>query len=195
MLHCRRARSIASWRGTARARSGYLAEFRSDIEGFVSLEVVEACIGPYYELAPATATTYYAFTDPSGGARDLFALAIAHRDGDGVVVDSLRETRPPFLPEAVIADYAALLKSYRCSKIVGDRYGGEFPREQFQKRGVRYEVATKTKSELYVDFLPLLNSGSVTLPRSDRLICQLAAGAHHRPRHRQGFDRPSARPA
>ena len=36
----------------------------------------------------------------SGGARDSFGLAVAHRDGDGVVVDCVRETRPPFLPEA-----------------------------------------------------------------------------------------------
>ena len=111
----------------------------------------------------------------SGGARDSFGLAVAHRDGGGVVVDCVRETRPPFLPEAVIAEYAAVLKSYRCSKVVGDRYGGEFPREQFQKRGVRYEVSAKVKSELYVDFLPLLNSGSVLLPRSDRLVSQLAS--------------------
>ena len=47
--------------------------------------------------------------------------------------------------------------------------------EQFQKRGVRYEVSEKTKSELYVDFLPMLNSGSVTLPRSDRLVAQLCS--------------------
>ena len=160
---------------SARARAEYLAEFRSDLEAFVSLEVVEACVGSYYEMVPSATTTYYGYVDPSGGARDSFGLAVAHRDGGGVVVDCVRETRPPFLPEAVIAEYAAVLKSYRCSKVVGDRYGGEFPREQFQKRGVRYEVSAKVKSELYVDFLPLLNSGSVLLPRSDRLVSQLAS--------------------
>jgi hypothetical protein len=117
----------------------------------------------------------YGYVDPSGGARDSFAIAVAHRDGGGVVVDCVRETRPPFLPEQVIAECAVLLKSYHCTKVVGDRYGGEFPREQFQKRGIRYEVSAKVKSELYVDFLPLLNSGSVMLPRSDRLVAQLAS--------------------
>ena len=34
----------------ARASAEYLAEFRTDIEGFVSLEVVEACVGDYHEL-------------------------------------------------------------------------------------------------------------------------------------------------
>ena len=75
----------------------------------------------------------------------------------------------------MISEFATLLKSYGCMKIFGDRYGGAFPVEQFQKRGIRYEVATKTKSEYYVDFLPMLNSGSVTLPRSDRLVGQLCS--------------------
>jgi hypothetical protein len=159
----------------ARATAEYLAEFRSDLEAFVSLEVVEACVGSYYEMAPSATTIYYGYVDPSGGARDSFAIAVAHRDRDGVVVDCIRETRPPFLPEQVIAECAVLLKSYRCTKVVGDRYAGEFPREQFQKRGIRYEVSTKTKSEIYVDFLPMLNSGGVMLPRSDRLVAQLAS--------------------
>jgi hypothetical protein len=162
-------------RDRARNTAELLAEFRADLESYVSLEVIECCLGSYYEIPPSASTTYYGYADPSGGSKDSFALAIAHRDGDGVVIDCVREIRPPFLPEAVIAEYATLLKSYGCMKVHGDRYGGEFPREQFQKRGVRYEVSDKSKSELYVDFLPMLNSGSVTLPRSDRLVAQLAS--------------------
>ena len=162
-------------RDRARNTAELLAEFRSDIESFVALEVVEAAVGSYFEIAPSPTMTYYAFTDPSGGSKDSFALALAHRDGDGIVVDCIREARPPFLPEQVISEFATLLKSYGCMKIFGDRYGGAFPVEQFQKRGIRYEAATKTKSEYYVDFLPMLNSGSVTLPRSDRLVGQLCS--------------------
>src|SRR5207344_2640704 len=36
----------------ARASAEYLAKFRTDIEGFVSLEVVEACVSGYHELGP-----------------------------------------------------------------------------------------------------------------------------------------------
>lgn len=162
-------------RDRARNTAELLAEFRSDLESYVSLEVVESCVASYHEMPPATATSYYAFTDPSGGSEDSFTLAIAHHDGERAVVDCIREVRPPFSPEQVIADFAALLKSYRVYKVVGDRYGGEFLREQFHKRGIRYEPSEKTKSEIYVDALALLNSGGVTLPRNDKLVRQLCS--------------------
>src|SRR4029077_19381262 len=85
----------------------------------------------------------------------------------------IREVRPPFSPEQVIIDFVSVLKSYRCHRVSGERFGGEFPREQFNKRGVRYEVSERVKSEIYRDFLPLLNSGRVVLPRNERLMRQL----------------------
>src|SRR5262249_33735441 len=98
-----------------RATAEYLAQFRSDIEGFVALEVVEACVGDYREQQPSSDNTYGAFTDPSGGSDDSFTLAISHKDyrNDLVIIDVVREVRPPFSPEQVIGDFAALLKSYR----------------------------------------------------------------------------------
>ena len=49
--------------------------------------MVEACVGSYYEMAPAAGTSYYAFTDPSGGSDDSFTLSISHRDGERVIID------------------------------------------------------------------------------------------------------------
>jgi hypothetical protein len=161
----------------ARGSAEYLAEFRTDVEGFVALEVVEACVGDYREQQPAADNSYEAFVDPSGGSDDSFTLAISHRNyrNDCVVIDAVREVRPPFSPEQVIGDFAALLKSYRVSSVTGDRYAGEFPRELFRKHGISYELSTLTKSELFRDFLPLLNSVRVTLPRHDRLVAQIVS--------------------
>src|SRR5262249_43450143 len=50
--------------------------------------------------------------------------------------------------------------------------GGMFPREVFQKNGIAYQCSKKTKGDLYRDFLPLLNSRRVTLPRNERLLSQ-----------------------
>jgi hypothetical protein len=61
-------------------------------------------------------------------------LAIAHREGETEILDVIREHKPPFSPEAVVEEFASLIRSYRCSKVYGDRYGGEWPREQFSKR-------------------------------------------------------------
>jgi hypothetical protein len=162
-------------RDPARNSAELLAEFRSDLEGYVSYEVVQSCIGSYFEQAPAQSVSYYGFTDPSGGSDDSFSLSISHRSHDRVVIDCIREVKPPFSPEQVIIDFVSVLKSYRCHRVSGDRFGGEFPREQFNKRGVRYEPSERNKSEIYRDFLPLLNSGNVVLPRNDRLIRQLTS--------------------
>jgi hypothetical protein len=39
----------------ARATAEYLAQFRTDVEGFVALEIVEGCVGDYREQLPARA--------------------------------------------------------------------------------------------------------------------------------------------
>ena len=70
-------------------------------------------------------------------------------------------------------DFAALLKSSRVNRVTGDRYAGEFPREPFRKHGIAYDLAKQTKSELFRDLLPLLNSGRIVLPRNDRLQGQI----------------------
>jgi hypothetical protein len=162
-------------RDRARNTAELLAEFRNDLEGYVAYEVVEGCVGSYFEMAPARSVSYYAFTDPSGGSDDSFTLAISHREGERVVIDCIREVHPPLSPEQVIVEFVSVLKSYRCHRVSGDRFGGEFPREQFNKRGVRYEVSERVKSEIYRDFLPLLNSGRVVLPRNERLMRQLCS--------------------
>ena len=114
-----------------------------------------------------------AFTDPSGGSGDSYTIAVAHvEDGIGIL-DCLREVRPPFSPEAVTSEFADLLKSYRITKVSGDRYAGEWPREQFRKHGITYEPSEDPKGVLYLNLLPLLNSGKVRLLGNRRLIAQL----------------------
>jgi hypothetical protein len=157
-----------------RASAEFLAQFRTDIEGFVALEVVEGCVGDYREMLPASDTHYRAFVDPSGGSSDSFTLAISHRDRDKrIVIDAVRERHPPFSPQDVVDEFAALIKTYRATRVVGDRYAGEFPRELFRRHGIDYACSEQVKSDLFRDLLPLLNSGSILLPQSDRLVAQL----------------------
>jgi hypothetical protein len=160
-------------RDRASATAEYLAQFRTDIESFVAHEIVQGCVGDHVEMAPLSQHRYFAFVDPSGGSVDSFTAAVSHRDGERVVIDATREVRPPFSPESVVDDLATLLQSYRISTVCGDRYAGEWPREQFRKRGIEYRCAEKPKSDLYRDLLPLLNSGRIVLPRSERLVNQL----------------------
>ena len=163
-----------------RASAEYLAQFRSDLEAFVSREVIESCVGDYFELSPEAGRSYYAYVDPAGGSGgDSFALAIAHREGNGVVVDLVRERRPPFMPSQVIDEFVPLLRSYRIGKVTGDRWAGGFPPEAFQKGGIRYETAKESKSDGYRTALPMLNSGRIVLPKNDRLFGQLVSLERH----------------
>src|SRR6266550_1589735 len=88
-------------------------------------------------------------------------------------------SEPTCSPEAVVEEYADFLKSFRITKVRGDRYAGEWPREQFRKRGINYEPSEKNRSELYLDLLPLINSGAVDLLDNDRLKIQLLGLERH----------------
>lgn len=183
-------------RDPASASAEYGANFRTDVAAFVSREVVEAATPPgVRERSPLSKISYSAFVDPSGGASDSMTLAVAHReaasifrdgkrifDEDGkpvkadrsrVVLDAVRERKAPFSPESVVKEFADLLKSYGLSTVTGDRYAGEWPKEAFARHGIKYLPAEKSKSELYVDMLPKLNSGEVELLDIPALTNQL----------------------
>jgi len=163
-------------RDPASAAAEYGAEFRTDVESFVAREAVEACVErDVFERPPLRENSYVGFVDPSGGSSDSMTLAIAHLEREIASLDAIREVRPPFSPEAVVADFAALLKSYRVFRVVGDRYAGEWPREQFRKHGVSYEPSEKPKSQIYGELLPLINSRRATLLDDVKLVTQLCA--------------------
>lgn len=157
----------------ASAASEYGAQFRDDINDFVSRDVVEACvIRGRGELLPARGITYRAFVDPSGGSSDSMTLAICHRHQDTAILDAVREVKPPFSPEQVVKDFAATLRSYHVSRVTGDHYGGEWPRERFRLAGIQYVLSEQPKGDIYLNSLPLLNSGKVQLLDHQRLISQ-----------------------
>ena len=161
----------------AAARAEWMAEFRDDVQAFLTREAIEACVVPgRYELMPFGGHTYSAFIDAAGGSgSDSMTGAIAHsEDGGRAILDVVREWRPPFSPEEVVAEFAATLKLYGVSRIEGDRWGGDWPSERFAVHGIRYEVADRTKSDIYRDFLPAMNSGRVELLDNARLVAQLA---------------------
>jgi hypothetical protein len=164
-------------RDAAAAAAEYGGLFRNDLEAFVSREALETCIDHgAFERSPSAATQYLGFADPSGGSADSFSAAVAHKRDDGVIVlDAVREARPPFSPESVTQEFAQFFLSYRVRKVRGDRYAGEWPREQFRKYGVDYEPAAKPKSELYGELLPVINSRRVALLDNGRMLAQLTS--------------------
>jgi hypothetical protein len=131
------------------AKAEWLAEWRDDITGFVSSELIEAAVDRGVAVrAPIPGTRYVSFVDPSGGMHDSFTAAVAHVDGTVVVLDCLIEVRAPCNPVAATEQIAPVLKSYGLHSTMGDRFGSGF------------SVATFAKSQIKLD------RRSTTAPRS-----------------------------
>jgi hypothetical protein len=161
----------------ASAESEYLAQFRRDIEAFLSAEAIEAVTIPERRELPRVDGIFYAaFTDPSGGSGDSFGLAIAHRDtNDRGILDCVREIPAPFNPSDAIAELARALRDYGLREVTGDKYAGMFPTTLFAEHNITYVPSEKPKSDLYKEFLPLVNSQRVELLDSPRLRAQLGS--------------------
>ena len=100
------------------ASAEYGAEFRGDIEMFISREAIEGCIATGITVrAPVAGVQYCGFVDPSGGSNDSMTMAIAHREGEIVVLDCIGERRAPFSPASAVAEFAAMFKAYRLTTI------------------------------------------------------------------------------
>jgi hypothetical protein len=162
------------------AAAEYGAQFRSDVESFISREAIEAVTSfGVFERGHISGQRYYAYTDPSGGSADSMTLAIGHleqRNSEKVVIlDAVRERRPPFSPESVVDEFAQLLRLYGVTQVRGDRYAGEWPRERFKVHGIDYQVSDETTSDTYRDFLPIVNSKQCDLLDHPRLFGQLVS--------------------
>ncbi len=160
----------------AAASAEYGGQFRSDVAAFLDREALMRCVPEgEAERAPMPGTVYSAFADPSGGSSDSMTLAIGHREGRVSVLDLVREFRPPFSPDEVVGEIVADLKRYGLSRVVGDRYAGEWVREPFTRQGITYELSERTKGEIYRAFLPLVNSRQAELLAHDRMLGQFLA--------------------
>jgi hypothetical protein len=62
-----------------------------------------------------------------------------------------------------VTRFVRVLRDYRVTRIVGDRYAGETFRSQFVAADVAYAVSTQTTSELYEALEPRLNAGHIVL--------------------------------
>src|SRR5437899_2866195 len=154
-------------------RAEWLGLFREDVSAAFPLELLEGCTIPgRLELLPSPhVPQYFAFVDPSGGRHDTFTLAITHQhyDQDRIVLDAVRAIRPPFDPGEVVKEYCEVSKLYGLTSLVGDNYGGEWPKAEFAKHGIHYELSEKTKSELYLAMIPVLTSRRIELLDIDKM--------------------------
>jgi hypothetical protein len=158
------------------AAAEFGGEFRGDVQNWITREILEACtIAGRHELPPVTRVSYVAFADPAGGSGgDSFTLAIAYRDrvSGNLVLACTREVMSPFNPSDAVWELATTLRQYGITHIKSDRYAALWPVEAFKKAGIICEQSEFTKSEIYSECLPLLNSHRIELLDDKRLRAQ-----------------------
>jgi hypothetical protein len=160
---------------SAVAASEWGGQFRSDLESYVVPETVDACTARGVVIRPHEPwTKYIAHADPSGGGPDSFTLAIGHKEGDAAVLDLLLEDRGG-KPLDAVARCSEALKHYGLHEVAGDRYAAGFVVDGFAQNGIMYDKAEMTTSEFFAGFLPIVNSGKVSLLDNKRLASQLCA--------------------
>ena len=156
------------------ASAEWLATFRSDLAAAFSPEALEACtVKGRDELPASPLIQYQAFVDPSGGKVDSFTVRIGHKENGKAIIDLVKAWFPPFDPGVVTGEMAEVLKGYGVLNVTGDNYGGEWPVASFRTYGIAYERCDKSKSELYLAFVPVVNSKGVELPDDKRLFNEL----------------------
>jgi hypothetical protein len=118
---------------------------------------------------------YKGFVDMSGGSQDEAVLAIGHEDEGLVVLDLIvsQTGKPPFNPRHAVKKFAKILKGYGCSAVMGDRYGGETFRADFQEHKISYNVCPFTKHQLYEELEPLINAQEVEILDEPKLYEQI----------------------
>ncbi len=155
------------------AAAEFGGDFRSDVFGFLSADLVDIAVDRGVLVRPPVpGVRYRSGADPSGGSKDSFCLAICHDEGNVVILDCLVEVRAPFNPTEATARMAAVLNQYGLKRTVGDRYAASWVVDAFAKVGISYQHSDRDRSACYLDTLPLFTAGRVRLLDNPRLVTQ-----------------------
>jgi len=151
-------------------KSEFYAEFREDLESYLSEDILERAIASGCRMVPFDSEkSYQAFVDPSGGRKDSFTMAIAHQEDKRVILDYISEVKPPFNPNEVVKNFADIFSSYRITTVLGDAYACEWVCTVFKESGIFYKASKLNKSEIFLEFSGLISINAVKLLDNERM--------------------------
>lgn len=87
----------------------------------------------------------------------------------------VHEWKPPFSPSETIREVAILCHHFGIDTVIGDRWGGDFPREAVRQCNLDYRISDKTTSDCFAALLPIMNSREVELPKHPEALAQIGA--------------------
>lgn len=156
-------------------RREFLAEFVDGTSAFLNSVDVLACqrkgIGT---LAPRDGLGYVGTIDPAF-SRDLFAMAIGHRDTDQLVMDGVWTWhREGF--EATLDQVVQVAERYRVRSLRTDQFSAQAVMEGLGKRGLHCEAVpwdSTGKWQAYARMKALINTRELELPDDEKLAGEL----------------------
>lgn len=165
----------------------YGAEFMDGVSSIFGREAIEKVTGDYDHQPPTPNRSYRFAIDAAGGSgQDSFAASILHvernknsKEPDRVVVDLLMRFNPPFDPDQVVRDIVDTFEEYCLSSpaseraVIGDRYASAWVNARFKESGWRFKTSKVVTSDALGHLVPVVNSGSIVLPRDRILVNEL----------------------
>ena len=156
-------------------RTEHLAFFRQDLSQMFDPFVIDKAVNfdRPLELPYREEVEYCCFVDVAGGGgKDSFAICVGHLENERAVIDVVRSRPPKFNPDEVTAQYCKLCEEYGISKVIGDKFSGDYASNNFAKYNIDYEKSEKTKSELYIEAESPFNVEQVDIPDKEKAIIQ-----------------------
>ena len=141
----------------------YEAIFAEKVEAFLSHDVVENSLRLAGDLAYQAKYQYHAGIDASGlSGRDKFALAISHKQGNDIYVDTIRvwDLKDP---DPIMRDIGVITKIYHIRKVSIDRYAKGWVANALKKIGLEVNIRPSL-AEIYVNVKSLMLGDRLYLP-------------------------------
>ncbi|MFH1883804.1 MAG: terminase family protein [Planctomycetota bacterium] len=141
----------------------FLALFCEQVDSFFPADKLRECFTLSGDVPFDNRYRYHCAVDQSGlSGKDRFAMSIAHREKEEVVIDVSR-TWATKSGDRIIAEIKETVKPYGISSISLDRYSGGWCKESFERQGFETTVRDLLPP-IYVNLKSLVIAGRVSLP-------------------------------
>lgn len=141
----------------------FMALFCEQVDSFFPADKLRLCFTLSGDVSFDNQFRYHCAVDQSGlSGKDRFAMSIAHREKDGVIIDISR-TWATKSGDKIIAEIKETVNPYGISTISVDRYSGGWVKEAFGRQGFEVEVRDLLPP-IYVNMKSLVIANRVSLP-------------------------------
>lgn len=157
-------------------RTEHEAFFRTDLSAMYDPAMIDKAVNfdRPLKISQVEGVDYKCYVDVAGGGgKDSYSICVGHLENEKAIIDMVRSRAPKFNPDEVTSQYCDLIKEYRVSKVIGDKFSGDWASNSFAKHDIGYERSEKTKSELYLEAESPFNTERVDIPDKELAVTQL----------------------